>query len=139
MRTAAAPARAAVRLGLGYVLGVRGDEVAALVAAREAGGPFRSLDDLAARAGAGRPALAQLAWSGACDALAGGRRPALWRLGAAAPAHAAGAGARSSRSGSSCPRRPRWPPLDDWDAMIADYATTGLTVDRHPCACCARA
>jgi hypothetical protein len=23
-------------------------------------------------------------------------------------------------------------PLDDWDAMIADYATTGLTVDRHP-------
>ena len=32
---------AAVRIGLGYVLGVRGDEVAALVAAREAGGPFR--------------------------------------------------------------------------------------------------
>ena len=30
VRTAAAPARAAVRLGLGYVLGVRGDEVAAL-------------------------------------------------------------------------------------------------------------
>ena len=75
VRTAAAPARAAVRLGLGYVLGVRGDEVAALVEARESGGPFRSLDDLAARAGAGRPALAQLAWSGACDALAGGRRP----------------------------------------------------------------
>src|SRR6185437_5870840 len=23
-------------------------------------------------------------------------------------------------------------PLDEWDAMIADYATTGLTVDRHP-------
>ena len=102
------PARAAVRLGLGYVLGVRGDEVAALVDAREAGGPFRSLDDLAARAGAGRPALAQLAWSGACDALAGGRRPALWRLGAAAPAHAAGRGAPSSRSGSSCPRHPSW-------------------------------
>ena len=92
VRSAAAPARAAVRLGLGYVLGVRADEVAALVAAREAGGPFRSLDDLASRAGAGRPALDQLAWSGACDALAGGRRPALWRLGAAAPAHAAGAG-----------------------------------------------
>ena len=128
------PPRAAVRLGLGYVLGVRGDEVAALVAAREAGGPFRSLDDLAARAGAGRPALAQLAWSGACDALAGGRpRRALWRLGAAAPrARGAAAGARSSRSGSSCPRHQRCAALDDWDAMIADYATTGLTVDRHP-------
>jgi hypothetical protein len=40
-----------------------------VVAAREADGPFRTLDDLAARAGAGRPALEQLAWSGACDAL----------------------------------------------------------------------
>ena len=132
VRTAAAPARAAVRLGLGYVLGVRGDEVAALVEAREAGGPFSSLDDLAARAGAGRPALAQLAWSGACDALAGGRRPALWRLGAAAPAHAAGAGATQLSLGLELPAAPELAPLDDWDAMIADYATTGLTVDRHP-------
>ena len=63
--------RASVRLGLGYVLGVRADEVAALVAAREEGGPFRSLADLASRAGAGRPALERLAWAGACDALAG--------------------------------------------------------------------
>jgi error-prone DNA polymerase len=132
VRTATAPARAAVRLGLGYVLGVRGDEVTALVEAREAGGPFRSLDDLAARAGAGRPALAQLAWSGACDALAGGRRPALWRLGAAAPAHAAGAGGTQLSLGLELPTAPELAPLDDWDAMIADYATTGLTVDRHP-------
>src|SRR4051794_10788943 len=97
----------AVRLGLGYVLGVRADEVTALVAARDAAGPFRSLDDLAARAGAGRPALEQLAWSGACDALAltqsaregetargaapaspgAARRIALWQLGVAAPPH----------------------------------------------------
>jgi error-prone DNA polymerase len=132
VRTGAAPARAAVRLGLGYVLGVRADEVAALVEARKAGGPFRSLDDLAARAGAGRPALAQLAWSGACDALAGGRRPALWRLGAAAPPHAAGAGGTQLSLGLELPAAPELAPLDDWDAMIADYATTGLTVDRHP-------
>jgi error-prone DNA polymerase len=132
VRTSTAPARAAVRLGLGYVLGVRADEVAALVEARKAGGPFRSLDDLAARAGAGRPALAQLAWSGACDALAGGRRPALWRLGAAAPPHAAGAGGTQLSLGLELPAAPELAPLDDWDAMIADYATTGLTVDRHP-------
>jgi error-prone DNA polymerase len=132
VRTAAAPARAAVRLGLGYVLGVRGDEVAELVAAREAGGPFRSLDDLAARAGAGRPALAQLAWSGACDDLAGGRRPALWRLGAAAPPHAAGPEGTQLSLGLELPAAPELAALDDWDAMIADYATTGLTVDRHP-------
>ena len=77
---------AAVQVGLGYVLGVRADEVAALVAARHAGGPFRSLEDLASRAGAGRAALERLAWSGACDALAGGdRRVALWQLGVTAP------------------------------------------------------
>jgi error-prone DNA polymerase len=129
---AEAPARAAVRLGLGYVLGVRADEVAALVAAREAGGPFRSLDDLAGRAGAGSPALTQLAWSGACDALSGGRRAALWRLGAAAPAYGAGAGATQLSLPLELPAAPELAALGDWDAMIADYATTGLTVDRHP-------
>jgi error-prone DNA polymerase len=129
---AEAPARAAVRLGLGYVLGVRADEVAALVAAREAGGPFRSLDDLAGRAGAGGPALTQLAWSGACDALSGGRRAALWRLGAAAPAYGAGAGATQLSLPLELPATPELAALGDWDAMIADYATTGLTVDRHP-------
>jgi len=83
-----------VRIGLGYVLGVRADEVAAIVQARHAGGgEFRSLEDLASRAGAGRAALERLAWSGACDALAGGdtpsgaqdRRVALWQLGVTAP------------------------------------------------------
>src|SRR5204862_276521 len=77
----------AVRLGLGYVLGVRADGVTALVAARDAAGPFRSLDDLAARAAAGRPALEQLAWSGACDSLVRegpAPRTPLWQLAAAA-------------------------------------------------------
>src|SRR4051812_6700602 len=46
-------AAGAVRVGLGYVLGVRADEVGALVAARREGGPFRSLEDLASRAGTG--------------------------------------------------------------------------------------
>jgi error-prone DNA polymerase len=121
-----------VRLGLGYVLGVRAEEVAALVAAREADGPFRSLDDLAARAGAAGSSLAQLAWSGACDGLAGGRRPALWRLGAAAPAYAAGGRATQLSLPLELPTAPELAALGDWDAMIADYATTGLTVDRHP-------
>src|SRR5262249_43015976 len=59
----------AVRLGLGYVLGVRRDEVEAIVAERAAAGAFTSIEDLAARAGAGRASLEQLAWSGACDPL----------------------------------------------------------------------
>ncbi|HEX2105125.1 MAG TPA: error-prone DNA polymerase [Solirubrobacteraceae bacterium] len=135
----------AVRLGLGYILGVRADEVEALVAARRADGPFRSLDELASRAGAGRPALERLAWSGACDALAladaaattasappSARRIALWRLGVAVPAHAAGEDATQLALPIDLPRAPELAPVADWDAMIADYATTGLTVQRHP-------
>ena len=85
-----------VRIGLGYVRGVRAQETEDLVAARERGGRFRGLSDLASRAGCGAAALELLAWSGACDTLVaerwrgdGGlrrrpgfaRRVALWQLG----------------------------------------------------------
>jgi error-prone DNA polymerase len=153
----------AVRLGLGYVLGVRADEIAALVAARDADGPFKSLDDLASRAGAGRPALDRLAWSGACDSLAlpmastaiaerptalvasrgddhtgsppppsSARRIALWRLGIAAPAYGAGEDGTQMALPLDLPQAPALAPVAEWDAMIADYATTGLTIQRHP-------
>jgi error-prone DNA polymerase len=59
----------AVRIGLGYVKGVREQEVKALVTSRAQGGPFRSFADLASRAGAGAPSLELLAWAGACDSL----------------------------------------------------------------------
>jgi error-prone DNA polymerase len=68
----------AVRIGLGYVKGVREHEVTALVASREQGGPFRSLSDLASRAGTGASSLELLAWAGACDSLArAGEQPAV--------------------------------------------------------------
>jgi error-prone DNA polymerase len=122
----------AVQVGLGYVLGVRADEVAALVAAREAGGPFASLEDLASRAGAGRAALERLAWSGACDALAGGdRRVALWQLGVTAPGQRIAEGTQLALA-LDLPPAPELTALSRWDAMIADYATTGLTATGHP-------
>ncbi|MBJ7330434.1 MAG: DNA polymerase III subunit alpha [Solirubrobacteraceae bacterium] len=125
-----------VQVGLGYVLGVRADQVEALVAEREDTGPFRSLEDLASRAGAGRAALEQLAWSGACDALAGGdRRRALWQLGVAAPgvdlARGGGAGTQLSLA-LDVGAAPALPKLGDWGRMLADYATTGLTAAAHP-------
>ena len=136
---AAPPATAGVRLGLGHVLGVRGDEVAALVEARRADGPFGTLDDLVARAGAGRPALERLAWSGACDALAttegvpprAARRVALWRLGVAATAHKAGEGTQLALP-LALPDAPALPALGRWEAMVADYETTGVTTTDHP-------
>jgi error-prone DNA polymerase len=126
----------AVRIGLGYVSGVRSDEVAALVEARRAGGPFRSLGELASRAGAGRPALAQLAWAGACDSLCASthsRREVLWELGVAAPGEAVQDGTQLSLP-LELPGAPELRQLEPWESMIADYATTGLTLGRHPMA-----
>jgi error-prone DNA polymerase len=125
-------ADSAVRVGLGYVLGVRADEIAALVAARKEGGAFASLEDLASRAGAGRPALERLAWSGACDALAGGdRRVALWQLGMTAPGLRVAEGTQLALA-LDLPAAPELKALSRWDTMIADYAATGLTATGHP-------
>ncbi len=30
------------------------------------------------------------------------------------------------------PEAPALPALDEWDAMIADYTTTGMSINRHP-------
>jgi error-prone DNA polymerase len=138
-----------VRLGLGYVAGVRGEEVAALVVARREGGPFSSLGDLASRAGAGRPSLEKLAWAGACDGLAaagdglavadgedarrGARRRALWQLGIAAPGERIAAGTQLALP-LDVPAPPPLRRLDPWESMVADYSTTGLTLGPHPLA-----
>ena len=126
-----------VRVGLGYVLGVRREEVAALVEARQAGGAFSSLEDLASRAGAGRAALEKLAWSGACDELAGGdRRVALWQLGVTRPSRppprARGREGVQLALALDLPAPPKLKALSAWDEMVADYATTGLTASTHP-------
>jgi error-prone DNA polymerase len=76
-----------VRIGLGYITGLREEEARALVQERERGGPFADLADLASRSGAGREALELLAWAGASGAIGAGadlrRREDLWRVGVA--------------------------------------------------------
>ena len=106
--------------------------------------------------GAGAPALELLAWSGACDSLVGPSAGAT-----AVPAGADRAAARiparspDLRSGSSgcagvpgrkvpggtqlalpldLPAPPELRELSAWEAMLADYGTTGLTVRTHPLA-----
>jgi error-prone DNA polymerase len=132
-----------VRLGLGYIKDVIAADVRRLVAERERGGPFASLEDLAARAGVRRRTLEQLAWSGACDVLIGdgsvaalgeqGRRAALWQLGLAAPAEPVGDGEESVQLALplELARAPRLRPLGRWQRLIADYSTSGVTVGEH--------
>jgi error-prone DNA polymerase len=146
-------ARLGVRIGLGYINGLREDEARAVVAERERGGAYRSLGELASRFGGGRDALERLAWAGACDSLATTRRafsppiagknaqrpvetaalrrPALWRLGVAT-------GARHTPGGEQlalpleAPPAPRLRQLGGWELAVADYESTGMTLGAHP-------
>jgi error-prone DNA polymerase len=129
-----------VRIGLGYIRGVRGEDARSLVDARRMGGRFRSLSDLAARAGAGAPALELLAWSGACDSLVdersrngAARRIALWQLGVCTPGHRVPGGTQLALA-LDLPAPPELRKLSEWESMLADYGTTGLTVGAHPIA-----
>jgi error-prone DNA polymerase len=131
----------AVRIGLGYVSGVRGQDVKAIVAERERGGPFRSLADLAARCGACNGTLERLAWAGACDSLVGGppavrRRTALWQLGITAAALPLEPRSEDGPVQLALPLEPAEAPhlreMTPWELLIADYATTKVTIDKHP-------
>jgi error-prone DNA polymerase len=121
-----------VRLGLGYIKDVPSSEMHELVAERERNGPFASLGELAGRVGARRRTLEQLAWSGACDEIIGetGRRSALWQLGIAAPGRGAGEGTQLALA-LELPQAPRLRSLGRWQRLIADYATSGVTVGDH--------
>jgi error-prone DNA polymerase len=134
-----------VRIGLGYVRGVRRQEVTELVAARDMSGRFRSLTDLASRAGSSNSSLELLAWSGACDSLAlppagapgqragSARRVALWQLGVMTPGHRVPGGTQLALP-LDLPAPPALRELSEWEEMLADYGTIGLTARTHPLA-----
>ena len=104
-----------VRIGLGYVKGVRAEEMEALAAERERGGPYRGIAELASRSGAGLPSLEKLAWAGALDGIPadgdGERRGALWGVGMtgdgtdARRQYPAGAADRAARAAGAGPAR----------------------------------
>ncbi|HEY6352988.1 MAG TPA: hypothetical protein VIY30_00735, partial [Burkholderiaceae bacterium] len=121
-----------VRLGLGYIKDVTSAEMHELVAERRQNGQFASLGELAGRIGARHRTLEQLAWSGACDEIIGetGRRSALWQLGIAAPGLGAGEATQLALP-LELPAAPRLRSLGRWQRLIADYATSGVTVGDH--------
>jgi error-prone DNA polymerase len=148
-------AQGRVRVGLGYIRGLRRDWVDALVCERERGGAFRTLSDLSSRAGPAGPALELLAWAGACDSLVdpaaavdqtaavdaasvtgaaaatSPRRLALWRLGMV-PAGRNVPGGVQLTLPLDLPQAPALAPLSGWEEVLADYGMTGLTAKAHP-------
>jgi error-prone DNA polymerase len=118
----------AVRIGLGYVRSV-GEEEAKAVAA---GQPYADVADLARRAPVNKAALETLVASGACDRF-GPRRELLWRVGVVPRPENAGGGNRQL----ALPLEPTAPvpelaPQTEWEQMLADYGTTGLSIGPHP-------
>jgi error-prone DNA polymerase len=134
----------AVRLGLGYVLGVTEQEVKALVAERERGGGYRDAGDLAARSGAGRDTLERLAWAGAIHMGASPqrrlrrrtlprRRETLWQMGVVTPGKAVEGGVQLALP-LEAPAAPALRELTSWERLVADYGSIRISLAEHPLA-----
>jgi len=119
--------RNTLRLGLGMIKGLRADAAERLVAARKAGGPFRSTEDLARRAGLERSDLSCLAAADALASVAGHRREALWEtLAVDAPTRLA--------LPAAVVAPPKLEAPTEGQEIVGDYDSLGLTLRRHPLA-----
>jgi error-prone DNA polymerase len=112
----------ALRLGLRMVGGLA--EKAGRRIAAQCG--YSSVADLARRAELDRKDLRCLAAAGALQALAGHRRLAHWA--------AAGAGRLAPLEAPAAERLPAHVPPTEGEGIVADYASLGLTLGRHPLA-----
>lgn len=119
--------RPALRLGLRLIKGLSRSAAARMVAARTAV-PFRDVDDLAHRAALHRRDLEALAAAGALGTLTEHRRAAYWAVAGIEdkpplfcdlPIHE---------------EKTVFPAPSEAENLIADYASLGLTLGRHPLA-----
>jgi len=115
---------AAARLGLRMIGGFAKTAAQRVLAAR----PFASVDDLARRAELNSRELRCLADGGALASLAGHRRRAHW----AAAGVVRGEGALAT--GPVAEPSPALPAPSEGESLVADYASLGLTLGRHPLA-----
>ena len=125
----------ALRLGLRQIDGLPEHVAAALVSAREAGGPFRDIADLRVRAGLSPSHIERLASADAFTSLGLTRRQALWdaRSLIAAPDLPLfrAAGVRDEGAERATIRLPAMPLSEE---VVADYQTTRLSLKAHPMA-----
>lgn len=119
----------AVRLGLAAVTRIGAKVAQKIVAERDAGGAFRSMEDLVRRTGLTRPQLESLATAGAFDSLDLRRREALWRAGGAAED-------REEFLADSlvAVQPPLFADPTAFETLAADLWATGVSSDDHPLA-----
>ncbi len=111
-----------VQLGLRMVAGLGEDAAQRIVAAR----PLGSVSELARRAKLDRRQLRCLAAAGALRGLAGHRRRARWVAAGVEPRPGLGAPAEDEV--------PALPAPSEGEEIVADYASLGFTLGRHPLA-----
>ncbi|GGC18321.1 error-prone DNA polymerase [Oxalicibacterium flavum] len=116
-----------VRLGLHMVKGLSADAAERIVAARAAHS-FRSIDDLARRAVLDQFELGALARANALLPLTGHRRQAKWEVAAMQPPP------RLLRDAPIAETPLVLPAASEGQEIVADYASVGLTLKRHPLA-----
>ena len=121
----------ALRLGLRLVHSLSRNGADRLIAARRQG-PFMSVEDLAARGALDRGDLEALAAAGALAGLSGNRHLAFWEVAGterALPLESAAGGGRPGREPAPLLKAPT-----EGERIVADYASLGLTLGRHPLA-----
>jgi len=122
-----------LRIGFNYAKGLRNSTAEALIATRNAHGPFRSVDDLALRVPElSRKDMVLLAQIGALNSIedVAHRRDALWQVEQAG--RPVGPLLRTTASRNlSLPTMPLRQMTTD-ERLSADYAGTGLTCGPHP-------
>ena len=124
----------AVRIGLGYVLGVAEEEVQALVAERERGGALRRRRRSAARSGAG-PRHARAARVGRRVRRAWPRRRGrCWQTGRRHAGPARSPGGVQLALPLEAPAAPALRELTRWERLVADYGSIRISLAEHPLA-----
>lgn len=120
-----------VRLGLDRIAHLSEDAMERVVLARTQQGPFQSVEDLAQRASLSRADLQALAAANALEGLAGHRHSASW----IAAGHEPMKGVLSPTQVQEPRLEPRLlPEPSEASGLVADYASLGLTLGRHPIA-----
>ena len=117
----------AVRLGFLLVQGLSQAGAERIVAARR-DRLFDGVRDLARRAELNRHDLKRLAAAGAFEVLSGNRRHAYWQVAGIET------GAHILRDAPVTETPAVLPPPTEGESLVADYASTGLTLGRHPLA-----
>ncbi|QHE86562.1 error-prone DNA polymerase [Hydrogenophaga sp. BPS33] len=121
------PTQPIVRLGLHLVSGIR-QEAAERIQQARAQQPFQSAQDLARRARLDQTQMKALAAADALVGLSGHRRQQVWDAAALRAAPALLRHAPVDEAPWALPEAP------EGEAIVWDYASTGLTLRRHPLA-----